>query len=361
MDAKRMDTEGRTRKDRRSTVLKFASPVAFLLFVAACSVPGAAQDTVYVSSSTSTRGYTKLTGRVVEYTGRELRFEIAGATERTIPPDQVLRIETQYGRSQVEADAAFADGESATAVALYGQARREETRPWVRRQITARMVWCYRALDRPELAVEEFRVLIGGDPQTPYFACIPLAWVPSQPSVVLERAARQWLVQEETPALVLLGASHLMSTSARPAALARLKQLALGSDDRMTRLAQAQTWRAAVVTADARQLAGWEAAIEAMPEPLRAGPYYVLGLGWGQRQEWEQAARALLRIPILYPQHRLMAARSLLDAGRSLEKLDRPRQAAGLYRELMKTHPQTRAATEARTRLEELAGRGNDD
>ena len=159
--------------------------------------------------------------------------------------------------------------------------------------------------------------------------------------------------------MALLGASHLITTSARPAALNRLKQLALGMDGRIARLAQAQTWRAAVVTADARQLARWEAAIEAMPEPLRAGPYYVLGLGWAQRQAWEQAALALLRVPILYPQHRTVAARSLLDAGRSLEKLDRPHQAAGLYRELMKDYPNSRSATEARARLEELAGDGD--
>lgn len=327
-----------------------------LLIVAACCVPAAGQDTVYISSRGSASGYVKLTGRVVEYTGRELRFQIAGVTERTIPPDEVLRIETQYGRSQVEADAAYAGGELTSAVALYGQARREETRAWVRRQITAQMVWCYRGLDRPEPAIEEFRVLIGSDPQTPYFACIPLAWVPSQPSVVLERAARQWLAEEATPVLVLLGASHVMSTAARPTALARLRQLTLGTDDRIARLAQAQTWRAAVVTADAQELAAWQSGIDAMPEPLRAGPYYVLGLGWAQRQGWEQAALAFLRVPILYPQHRTVAARSLLDAGRSLEKLDRPQQAAGLYRELMKTYPKTRSATEARARLAELAG-----
>jgi len=337
---------------------KLLAPSAALLIVAICCAPVAAQDTVYVSSSRSARGYTKLSGRVVDYTGRELRLVIPGTGEQSFPAGEVLRIETQHVRQQVEADAAFAKGEFASALALYREARTAESRVWVRRQITAAMVWCYRALGRPELAAEEFLLLIRSDPQTLHFECIPLAWVPSQPSVVLEQSARQWLTRQEMPAAVLLGASQLMSTALRPAALARLRQLTADPDRRIAQLARAQTWRAAVVTADGEELAGWQTAVEEMPQPLRAGPYYVLGLAWAQRQDWEQAALAFLRVPILYPQHRSIAARSLIDAGQSLERTGGTGQAARLYRELIETYPETRSATEARNRLEELAAQG---
>jgi TolA-binding protein len=76
------------------------------------------------------------------------------------------------------------------------------------------------------------------------------------------------------------------------------------------------------------------------------------------RGRWEDATLALLRVPILHASHRGLSARSLLDAGQSLQKLDRTRQAAGLYRELLADYPQSHPAREARTRLEEMAQKG---
>ena len=115
-----------------------------------------------------------------------------------------------------------------------------------------------------------------------------------------------------------------------------------------------RTWRAAAVTADQGQLEGWGDTIERMPEPLRAGPYYVLGTAWAHHGQWEQAALAWLRIPILYPEHRELAARSLMDAGQSLEKLGQSGEAARLYSELVKTYPKTPSEGEARARLGEM-------
>ncbi|MFH1923468.1 MAG: tetratricopeptide repeat protein [Planctomycetota bacterium] len=314
----------------------------------------AAQDTVHVANEKSARGYAEWKGRVLDYTGRELQLELPGGLKRSFPAEEVLRIETQHTARQVEADRRFNEGEYGSALALYREARSTEPRRWVRRQITARMVWCHRALDQPELAGAEFLVLLLDDPTTPYFPCIPLAWVASQPSLALERAAEEWLGRDEMPAAVLLGASHLMSTGARAKALERLKGLAADADERVRFLAFAQTWRASIVTADPAELASWLATVERMPEPLRAGPYYVLGLARAQRQQWDGAALAWLRIPILYPEHRLLAARALWDAGRSLEKLGRSEQAEPLYRELTETYPKTPAAAEARSRSEEM-------
>jgi tetratricopeptide (TPR) repeat protein len=332
----------------RATALAAAPPVP---------APAAPEDTVYISANAETGGYSKWTGEVLQYTGVELRIRLSGDLERSFPAERVLRIETRYGPEHVEADARFAQGKFDEALALYGPARRSEPREWVRRRITAQMVWCYRALGRLEEAGEEFRVLVQSDPATPYFACIPLAWMPSPASIILERTARQWLDQDEIPAAVLLGASHLMSTSSRAAALAKLKRLTTGAQDgRIAFLALAQTWRAAVVTADEEQVKAWNETIERMPESLRAGPYYVLGQARAQRQAWEQAALAWLRIPILYPEDRPLAARALLDAGHALERLGQADQAARLYGELIRDYPDDSSAGEARARLKETGG-----
>lgn len=313
-----------------------------------------AQDTVYLSSTTGAQGYTKLSGRVEDYTGRQLVLVDPNGQKRSYAAEKVLKVLTQHDPRQVEADRLMARGEYASAVALYSQARSADSRTWVRRQITAQLVWCYRELDRLPEAGEEFLLLVRSDPETLYFDSIPLAWVPSQPSPSLEQAARTWFARDDLPAAVLLGASHLMTTPSRPAAVARLAELAGDGDPRIAALAMAQGWRAAVATTGPERLAGWQQAIERMPEPQRPGPCYVLGQAMALHERWEESALAMMRIPILYSQHRGLAARSLLEAGGSLEKIGRPKQAASLYRELMEDYPGSPPTEEARVRLEEM-------
>jgi len=331
--------------------MTFRCLLVFAAMHAGWLTPAAAEDIVTIASG---RGQTKIGGRVIEYTGRELRLQLADGREKSFPAEQIVRVDTKYTTGQTEADRLFAQSKFAQALALYRKALDGEPRRWVRRQIIAQMVWCYRALGQDGLAAEAFLLLVRSDPSTPLFDCIPLAWVPAQPSVALEQTARQWLARDDLPAAVLLGASHLLSTSSRPAALTRLQRLAATADRRIAQLARAQTWRAAVATADDQQLAAWRGAIDEMPEPLRAGPRFVLGRALAYKKRWEEAALEFLHVPILYTRHRHLAARCLLDAARSLEKLGRPKQAAGLYSELIESHPKTRPAAEARSRLEEL-------
>ncbi len=315
-----------------------------------------AQDTVTIASG-GAGGYTKFTGRIVDYTGRQLLLELAGRGQRSFPAGQVLHVETPYGPKHTAADEAFAKGEFDRAWTLYRQAVDidEEPRRWVRRQIFARIVRCHRALDRTAEAGAWFLLLSESDPDTPYFDCIPLAWTPRPLPTALEETARQW-IQREEPAAVLLGASHLLGSTAalRAMALAKLRRLTTVSDQRIAKLALAQTWRTATVNVDKAQLDTWAGLIEKMPEALAAGPYFVLGRARAQRQQWEPAALAWMRVAILYPQQRTLAARSLADAGRALQQLGRTEQALRLYREVIVNYPQTSAAAEARSRLEAI-------
>ena len=327
--------------------------VVVSLLVGSLAAPAGAEDVVHVASPSSAKGYAEWRGRVVDYSGQGLRMELAGGLQRDFAADQIVRVQTQYTARHVEADARFAGGEFASASALYGEARGEETRPWVRRLITARLVWCHRSLGDLELAGGEFLLLVRDDPNTPYFACIPLTWIPSEATLNLQRAAREWLRRDEMPAAVLLGASHLLLTAggSHQAALEKLKGLATNPDTKIAFLALAQAWRTTAITADENRLRQWRDTIERMPEPLRAGPYYVLGRARAQQQQWAGAAEAWMRIPILYPEHRRLAARSLWDAGRSLEKLDQSEPAGRLYRELVSRYPKTASSAEARKRL----------
>ena len=307
-----------------------------------------AQDTVVIAGSTG--GQRTIAGRVVDYSGSGLQFELPSGREETYPVEQVIEVSPGRTQKHADADASFAQFRFDEASARYRVAMNEEPRRWVRRQIVARMVWCNRALNKTVEAGEAFLLLVREDPKTPYFDSIPLAWMPRQPSPALEGVARRWLDDKE-PAAALLGASHLLTGSGRPRALARLRELSTSSDRRIARLAIAQTWRAEPAPNDAR-LERWSKAVAEMGQSQSAGPYYVLGRARAGRGQWDRAALALLRVPILHPQQRELAAQALLDAGTCLEKLDRTREAANLYRELIGDYQETRSAAEAKQRLE---------
>ncbi len=336
-------------KDHRTIGPLFAVMLAVLF----CrQVPLAAQDTVIIASGQ--RGQVKVTGRILDFTGRRLQVELADGQRQGFDARRVLRIETQYTDQQTRADALLAEHRFSEALALYRQALGEESRRWVRRRILAAQVRCYRALDQLDLAGEAFLRLISDDPDTLDFDCIPLAWATRPLPVALEDAAREWMQRDE-PTAKLLGASHLLTSGARQTAIARLRKLSTDSDRRIAQLATAQGWRATVTAARESDVDSWQRMIQQMPEPLAAGPYYMLGMARLRLEHRERAALALMRVPILYPDQRRLAGRSLLEAGRALEQLGRIKQAAGLFRELIQKYPDDqRLVAEAKSRLETL-------
>jgi len=159
---------------------------------------------------------------------------------------------------------------------------------------------------------------------------------------------------EKLPAARLLGASWLLSTGQRAAATAVLDELAKSSDARIAGLAQVQLWRTKLVTASPAEISRWLAQLEKMPPEIQAAGWYVLGDLFSRQNQPEQAALAYLKVPLLFRQQRALAADALLAAGKQLEKMGQPSQAAGLYRELVRDFAHLPAAREAQSRLDSL-------
>ena len=193
-------------------------------------------------------------------------------------------------------------------------------------------------------------LLVARDAKTRYFDCIPLAWLPTEPTPGVEKKAQIWLAQDQPAAAVLLGASHLLSTGRRPAAVEQLKRLSLDRDVRIALLAQAQLWRTTAFNVTAEQLSAWRRTLDKIPDSLRAGPDFIVGSALAAKQP-EQAAVLLAAVAVLYPRERQLAAAGLLRAGELLEKLDRKPEATVLYRELWLEYPDRPEAAEARRRL----------
>ncbi|MBI2826439.1 MAG: hypothetical protein HYX69_17315 [Planctomycetia bacterium] len=311
-----------------------------------------ADDVVTLSAPNSPQARSKVTGRVVDHTGRELTIEIGG-TQKRFPAEQVIAIDSEWSDAQLAGDELVAKHDDKAALAQYEQALRAEPRRWVQRHILAQMIWCLRNTDQDRRAGELFLVLLRSDPATPYFACIPIRWIPGQPPADLEKKAREWLASD-VPAAVLMGAGHLLSTGNRAAIVGRLEKLGGDSDPRVASLAHALVWNATFTSASPQRLQSWGEQVEKFPDALRAGPYFVLGRALAHHKRPVDAAVALLRVPILYPEDRSLAAGALLGAGRALEDADQSADAAQVYGELLADYAQTQPAVEARERLSNL-------
>lgn len=308
-------------------------------------------DTAYLASEKNRDGREKVTGTVVEYTGKELVVRRENGKERVYPGRRVLDIETEWLPEHVEADALLAKRDYAAALTAYRNAGKAEERRWVRRRILAGTIDCLRNEGRFEAAGRLFLALVHEDPDTPHFDVAPLAWQAARPADALAAQAQEWLTREDDPAAVLLGASHLLGGESRQAALDRLETLTDDKNPRIARLAEAQTWLAKSATAEIDRVNEWSARLAEIPPTLRAGPCLVVGKALARLQRHEEAAVMLLRVPILHPQETSLAAESLWQAGQSLERLDRPADAANLYNELLADFPQAAFATEAADRL----------
>ena len=316
-----------------------------------------AQDAVYQKNSAPGAKPSKWTGQITDYTGRELKLQLSSGRERVIPAAAVEGIETTYAPAHLAADQLFAAGKFDQALAQYNTAlRNEEKRNWVRRQIMAQQVWCYQELGQTLFAVRTFQLLVQSDPETQFFDCIPLAWLPQELPVTLEREAQMWLESRESALDVLIGLSWMMASNQRQRAIARAEELAGHTDARIAWLARAQLWRGQATTADEPRLADWRASLEKIPFPLRAGPTYLLGQELARRQQHDPASLLLLRVPIHYPNQRRLSARCLLTAAQALEKSQHPDESITLYQEVLQRYRDLPDATaEASGRLSSLA------
>jgi tetratricopeptide (TPR) repeat protein len=328
--------------------LAWAIVLAVLWLGLARSACAAEEDVVYFSHG-RLRSQTRLTGEVVDFTGKQLQIRVNGQVS-SYATERVSHVEFRRQPEHHEADQLFAKRDFAEARNRYLRTQLVEGRRWVRRLLVSQVIWCYAHLQQMDSAGDTFLDLLADDPDTQYFDAIPLAWLPQAVPPLLENKARAWLDSHQ-PAAVLMGASHLVSTSQRAAAMDALRKLRLHADPRIAGLAAAQLWRAELATASPRELEEWREELPKIPEPLRAGAYYMLGSGLARNGQAQTAALSFLRVPVLYPRHRNLAARALLDAGRQLDKLGRRSEALRLYREIVADYPETRDAAEAKAEM----------
>ena len=313
-----------------------------------------ANDVVIVATGEDQAGRVHKYGTILDYTGKELRLRTVRGGDLSIPSEKVIDIETTIGADHRLADRLFAQRGFAQAAERYHQAQDKEQRVWMRRRIVARNVWCLRSLGQMDRAGDLFLILVQSDPATQYFEAVPLSWRSVQPHPQLEQRAEAWLRDTEQATAQLMGASWLLSTSRRGDAVRVLRELQHHADRRVAQLAMTQLWRTTVATVSAEDVAQWNDRVEIMPQSLRAGPYFVIGQALLHLGRHEAAALVLMRVPILFSQHRSLAGESLLATAGALQHINQSEEAVALYREIVHEYVDLPSATIAKTRLEQL-------
>lgn len=338
------------------------SRLTTLAAMAICSalahVRVSAEDAVFLKPSANSRTSTRITGTITDYTGRELLIRTASGREQMIPAERVDEVVTTYSQKQTDADLLVEKRRFADAEALYRQAVADEARQWVRRMLLAQIVRCLTYQEKYEEAGGVFLLIVKNDPATQYFDAIPLAWGRIELPLLAERRAIEWLRKTDDPVAQLIAASWLLSGPAELRAEAQqvIDALTRSSNAKVAQLAVQQQWRTRIVLANEQEIARWQSILDKIDPALRAGGYFIIGQTLARLGRHEDAALALMRVPVLYRQQRELSAESLLATAESLEKNDQADQARNCLRELLRDHPDSTAAAAAKRKLESATG-----
>jgi tetratricopeptide (TPR) repeat protein len=339
-------------RKRFSFAKQTAQRTFFALGLLCLPAASQAEDVVTVVREDG-KGTVDRTGEILDYRAGVLTLRLPGNQELQIPSERVRKIDTPLGDDHRNADQLMAEGRFADALLGYREAVNKEQRAWMRRTILARIVRCHQYQHQLVSAGEAFLIIARSDPQTRLYEVIPLAWSPQQPDINLINRARAWC-EASDPTAQLLGASWLLSGSERSKALATLERL-VQQPKPIGLLAQCQRWRTQVVTASLGDLDTWQSQISSLPASLQAGPSFVLARGLAHVQEHQQAALTFMRIPILFPAERDLAAQALFQAGDQLQQAGLPREAREVYGELVNEYKGHQLVAAAQQRLEDFA------
>jgi hypothetical protein len=308
----------------------------------------AAQDVVEVRYPQADN-VIKRRGEIRGWEGASLTLEINGR-EEAISNDLIVRIETTWSEEYQAGRRLLEERQYAAAVQPLAQAAAAESRPWAASIIRADLVRVLSALGNDFEAVQQFLLILARDPESRFMEFAPLAWDTGLVDAPFAALARQCLGSPK-PNIQILGASWLLGTAERGAAVEVLNKLKQDIRPEVAHLASAQLWRSEVPRASRAQVDGWMRQIERMPRALRGGPLLVAGMAYGRLQESDRANLALLELPILHPDDYRLAATGLARAASLLDTAQSAASARRLRIELVQRYPGTRWAAEAESQL----------
>lgn len=314
--------------------------------------------------SQSTQGEDRVTVRPVNATGRiayagtilqyndeglTLRVQATGESQK-IPPERIELVEVYRNEEHLRAVTALAEGRTDDAITAATRALESEKRTWLRHEILGVLIQAHRRRNELEAAVGRFVEIVLEEPRCREWSVAPLAWEPLSISDSLRQRARRWMVTNNDTVRLVAASILVADPESAPTAQLEIDRQARNGDPYLRCIAQAHQWKGLIQrgTPSDIELARWKGDIERMPESLRAGPWYVLGLGYQRRQEYESAAAAWLWLPTVHSENEPLAARATFEAARALERRNQPAAARQLYEEIVTRYSWSTFVSESR-------------
>ena len=328
-------------------VLCVLSALIFCSMAADCQ----AQDDVVITKRTGKNGTAsgtlKRKGTITQWKGLSLTIFSSG-TEREIDNDNIVEVKTTWSEDYIAGLNAIRTGQTQEAIAKFQSALNQESRDWAQNIIHSQMVDALLSLEQYNAAVKHFLLILSDDPQTRLVHLAPLPWTVN--GTQLNQQAQQWIAAKD-PMVQLIGASWLLVGPDRQKAINVLDQLTRDIDPNIKNLAIAQLWRSRT-NVNPKQTVVWQNIVDKMPRSLRAGPYLVLAEAQTKTGQNEQALINLMKVPILYPEQKSLAAAALYRTGRLLSASGKPTQSQTIFNELKTRYPQTIWAQKATQSLQ---------
>ncbi|MFO0944343.1 MAG: hypothetical protein U1D30_00125 [Planctomycetota bacterium] len=295
----------------------------------------------------------KLTGEILRYdeSGVAIRLTNARNITKEYTRDEVVGVEADFLPEQITADAAMAKKDYAAAISGYRRAMELERRPWVKDWLRTKLMGALQAAGQWKPAAELFIQASQERDNLELMRLAPLFWRPgSTPSDADKGTAAEW-IQSKFPMAQLIAASWLLETDEREKAQKTLERLQTDQQQRIAWMARAQLWRLRAGAAPPDEIKRYHDLVEKMPDAVRGGPQYLLGLAYEKGNEPLEAALAYLWVPFVYEPASELAGDALLRAAIASQQAGLHNDATKLFREVVREYPGTPFAVQANEHL----------
>ena len=307
--------------------------VTAALLCAACPMASKvqSQDIVYLKKKNGD-GEVKRKGEIVQWVGDVI--SVKGSTGfKEFDTDRLIRIETAWDPGYEKGNQLLAAYRYDDAIVQFESALESEPRSWMQNIVYAKLVQCYLAKEDFGNAASHFLRVVDDDPQSRFRHLAPLVWTSSRPNSQQLKKAASWLDSNE-PIIALMGASWLLADQKNEKAKPKMERLAHDFDPVIASLAKAQLWRLDTVAVDQKRIAIRIELIQAMPETVRCGAWYLIADAQSKSKLEDNAIVNYMRIPINDPQQGGLAAAALYQTAWLLDKSNRKQQSQALRNEL---------------------------
>ena len=275
---------------------------------------GLAQDVLTIRKA-DTEITRRHKGTIKEWLGFSITLSKDGSAKE-FDSTLIVDVQTAWPAAYESGNRLASAGKTNQAIQKYLAALNVEERPWAQRIIRSKLITAYQLVGNSPAAIQQFRAIIGQDPNSRFIDQMPLPWSSRVPRVA---GASEWLDSNQT-SIRLLGAGWSLTSqnNEQEKAAAALDELAGDLDPRIRDLATAQLWRLRT-RLNLKQIQQWQRVINEMEPNNRAGATLILANAQQKQGDLDSALLNWMKIVTLHEEQSPLVAASLYQIASALK------------------------------------------